>query len=91
MEGNTGASTRDKSCEKILAGHWRGGGLNEETTSTRDGRWQHLQPREGERCLVEKNKVELIQHTKDKILHADPYIALYHVTREQGTLVAPRL
>ena len=38
-----------------------------------------------------KNKVEKIQHTKDKRLHTDPYIALYHVTREQGTLIAPRL
>ena len=38
-----------------------------------------------------KNKVEQIQHTKDKKRHTGPYISLYHVTREQGTLVAPRL
>ena len=32
-----------------------------------------------------------MNHTRDKIRHTDPYIALYHVTREQGTLVAPQL
>ena len=47
-------------------------------------------PLEG-KCLVDKNKVEQIPHTKDKIRHTDPYIALYHVTRKQGNLVAPRL
>ena len=41
------------------------GGLDEETTNTRDGRWQHLQPREGGKCIVKK-RVEQIQHTKDK-------------------------
>ena len=56
MEGNTGANTREKSCEKPSAGHRHGGGLDEETTNTRDGRWQHLQPREGGKCLVEKSK-----------------------------------
>ena len=45
MEGDTGANTREKSCEKPPAGHRQGGGLDEETTNTRDGRWQHLQPR----------------------------------------------
>ena len=45
MEGNTGANTREKSCEKSPAGHRHGGGLDEETTNIRDGRWQHLQPR----------------------------------------------
>ena len=44
MEGNTGANTREKSREKPPAGHRQGGGLDEETTNTRDGRWQHLQP-----------------------------------------------
>ena len=56
MEGNTGANTREKSFEKPPAGHWHGGGLDEETTNIRDGRWQHLQPREGEKCLAEKTK-----------------------------------
>ena len=45
MEGNTGANTGEKSCEKPPAGHRQGGGLDEETTNTRDGRWQQLQPR----------------------------------------------
>ena len=45
----------------------------------------------GGKCLDEKIKPEQTQHTKDKRSHTDPYIALYHVTREQGTLVAPRL
>ena len=54
MEGNTGANTREKSCEKPPAGHRHGGGLDEETTNTRDGRWPHLQPREGGECLAEK-------------------------------------
>ena len=45
MEGNTGANTREKSCEKPPAGHRHGGGLDEEKTNTRDGRWQHPQPR----------------------------------------------
>ena len=31
--GNTGASTREKSCEQPPAGHRQGGGLDEETTS----------------------------------------------------------
>ena len=56
MEGNTGAKTREKSCEKPPTGHQHGGGLDEETTNTRDGRWQHLQPRYGGKCLVEKTK-----------------------------------
>ena len=45
----------------------------------------------GGKCLDKKNKVEQIQHTKDIRRHTDPYITQYHVTREQGTLVAPRL
>ena len=61
-----------------------------ETTNTLDGRWQHLQPREGE-VFSRKNEVEQIQHTKDIRLFTDPYMDLYHVTHEQGTLVAPRL
>ena len=56
MEGNTGANAREKSCEKPPAGHRQGGALDEETTNTRDGRWQHLQPRSGGKCLVEKTK-----------------------------------
>ena len=32
MEGNTGANTREKSCEKPPAGHRQGGGIDEETT-----------------------------------------------------------
>ena len=64
MEGNTGANTREKSCEKPPAGHRHGGGLDEETINTRDGRWPHLQPRDGGKCL--KNKVEQIQHKQIK-------------------------
>ena len=45
VKGNTGANTREKSCEKPPVGHRQGGGLDEKTTNTRDGRWQHLQPR----------------------------------------------
>ena len=57
MEGNTGANTREKSCKKPTAGHRHGRGLDEETTNNRDGRWRHLQPREGgEKCSVEKAK-----------------------------------
>ena len=46
MEGNTGASTREKSCEKPPPGHRHGWGLDEEATNTRDDRLPHLQPRE---------------------------------------------
>ena len=56
MEGNTGANTREKSSEKPPTDHPHGGGSDEETTNTRDGRWQHLQPREGDKCLVGKPK-----------------------------------
>ena len=56
MEENTGNNTRETSCEKPPAGHRHGGGLDEETTNTRDGRWAHLQPREGGKCLAEKSK-----------------------------------
>ena len=45
MEANTGANSREKSCEKLPVDHPHCGGLDEETTNTRDGRWQHLQPR----------------------------------------------
>ena len=31
MEGDTGANTKEKSCEKPPAGHRQGGGLDEET------------------------------------------------------------
>ena len=51
MEGNTGVNTREKSCEKPPAGHRHVEGLDEEKTNTRDGRWQHLQPREGGKCV----------------------------------------
>ena len=37
-KGNTGANTREKSCQKPPADHWHGGGLDEETTNTRNGR-----------------------------------------------------
>ena len=63
MEGNTGASTREKSYQSLPAGHWHGGRLDEETTNTWYGRWHHLQPLEVGKCLAEK-KVEQIQHTK---------------------------
>ena len=56
MEGNTGASTREKSCEKPSPGHRHGGGLDEEATNTQNGRWPHLQPREGRRRSAEKTK-----------------------------------
>ena len=62
MEGNTGANTREKSCQNPPAGH-RHGGLDEETTNTRDGRWHHLQPREGGKYSAEKKQIEQIQHT----------------------------
>ena len=91
IEGNTGANTRDKSCQKPPAGHLHGGGLDEETTNTRDGRWHYRQPREGGKCLTEKKNRTNITHKKNKRWHTDPYIALYHVTREKGTLVARRL
>ena len=78
MEGNTGANTREKSCEKPPAGDRHGGGLDEETTITRDGRWQHLQLRQGGKVFSRKNEVEQIQHIKDKRWRTDPYIALYH-------------
>ena len=39
--------------------------------------------------VLSKQKIEeQTQHTKDKRLHTNPYIALYHVTREQGTPVS---
>ena len=37
MEGKTGASTREKSCKPPPAGHRQSGGLDEETTNTRNG------------------------------------------------------
>ena len=40
--------------------------------------------------MFRRKKVEQIQH-KEKRRHTGPYIALYHVMREQGTLAAPRL
>ena len=48
-------------------------------------------PRGGGEVFSRKSKVEQIQHTKDKILPTDPYLALYHITRAQGTRAAPRL
>ena len=54
MEGNTAANKREKSCQKPPAGRRNGVGLDEETTNTRDGRWQHLQPREGRKYLAGK-------------------------------------
>ena len=56
MEGNTGVNTREKSCEKTSAGQRHGGGSDEVTTNTRDGRWQHLQPREGGEVFSRKTK-----------------------------------
>ena len=38
VKGNTGANTRDKSWQKTPSDHWQGGGLDEETTNTRNGR-----------------------------------------------------
>ena len=52
MEGDTGATTREKSHQKTPAGRRHGAGLDEETTNTRDERWHHLQPREGGECLA---------------------------------------
>ena len=46
-----------------------------------------LQLLEGEKCLAEK--VERIQYTKNKN-NTHSRMALYHVMREQGTLVASR-
>ena len=45
--------------KKLPAGHRHGGGLDEETTNARDGRWPHLQP-EGGGCLAEKKKVKQV-------------------------------
>ena len=56
MEGDKGANTREKSYQNLSAGHRHDGGLDEETASTRDGKWQHLQPREGGKCIVDKIK-----------------------------------
>ena len=56
IEGNTGANAREKSCEKPPAGHRHSGGLDKVTPNTRDGKWQHLQPREGRKCLVVKEQ-----------------------------------
>ena len=38
MEGNTKANKREKSCEKLPAGHRQGREFDEQTTNTRDGR-----------------------------------------------------
>ena len=64
MEGNTGANTRKKSCEKPPASHRHGGGLDKEKTNTRDGGWPHLQPREGGKCLAEKTNQTNTAHKK---------------------------
>ena len=45
----------------------------------------------GGKVFRRETKVKQVQHTNDKRCNTDPYIARYHVTREQGTLVAPRL
>ena len=45
----------------------------------------------GEEVSRRKKQSRTKQHIKDKILYTDPYIALYHVMREHGTLVAPQL
>ena len=47
MDGNTGANTREKPCEKPPAGHRQGGGLDEETTNTRDGSGNTYSPARG--------------------------------------------
>ena len=64
MEGNTGANARDKSCAKPPAGDRHGGWFDEETTNTRNGRWQHLPPREGGECLVEKQSRKNTTHKR---------------------------
>ena len=57
----TQALTQGRShAKKPPAGYRHGGGLDEETTNTGDGRWPHLQPREGGECLAEKIKVKQI-------------------------------
>ena len=58
-KGNTAANTREKSQKKSL-----GGGFNQETTNTRNGRWPHLQPREGGKCLAEKNRTNTTHKEK---------------------------
>ena len=39
----------------------------------------------GREVFSRTNKVEQKQHTKYRRGRTDPYIALYHITREQGT------
>ena len=66
LKENTGANTREKSYQKLPTGHRHGGGLDEATINTRNGRRHHLQPREGGRKCLAENKVEQIQHTHKK-------------------------
>ena len=92
MKGSTGSNTREKSYQKPPAGHRHDGGLDEETTNNRNGRWHHLQPRERGGMLSRKKIEQKTTYKKNKkMTHTVPHITLYHVMREQGTLVAPRL
>ena len=63
MEGNTDANAREKSCQKSPPDHR---GLDKETTNTRDRKWQQLQPREGGKCLAEKQSRINSAHKKNK-------------------------
>ena len=83
MEGNTGANTREKSCEKPPAGHRQGGGLDEETTNTRDGRCQHLHtaPLGEEVFRRKKQKTKQNKYNTQNI----------NDDTQTRTLVAPRL
>ena len=76
---------------KPPAGHRHGGGLEEETINTRHGRWQHRQPREGGEVFSRKTQSRTTTKDKECKLTHRPVHSPYHVTREQGTMIAPRL
>ena len=44
VKGNTGANSREESCQKPPADHWHGGGLDEATTNTRYPEWKVTPP-----------------------------------------------
>ena len=78
MKGTTGAHTREKSCEKPHAGHRHGGGLDEETTNTQDGRWQHLKTGEGGKGIVENQSRTNTTHKKKKMTHRPVHSPVLH-------------
>ena len=90
MKGNAGVYMRENSSQKPPADHWHGREQYEKTTNARNRKvTSPTAPRGGE--VFSRNIIENTQHNKTKTYYTDPYIAPHHVTREQGTLVAPRL